>query len=115
MHSVEISVHPKLSGDFFFLCLVCVCVHVDVTVCIGDLLFVRWKAGVWCRTQVIDLYQVRGVETVRQCVAADISKLKVFFLDYGFTKGITVTRCVFVCVCVTEFLFIRYSILAYIM
>ncbi|XP_031421936.1 RING finger protein 17 isoform X2 [Clupea harengus] len=57
----------------------------------GDLLFVRWKAGVWCRTQVIDLYQVRGVETVRQCVAADISKLKVFFLDYGFTKGITVT------------------------
>ncbi|XP_041953241.1 RING finger protein 17 isoform X2 [Alosa sapidissima] len=56
----------------------------------GDLLFVRWKPGLWCRAQVLDLFQVRNEEAVRQCLATDIASLKVFFLDYGFIKGLTI-------------------------
>ncbi|XP_062396877.1 RING finger protein 17 [Sardina pilchardus] len=57
----------------------------------GEVLFVRWKPGLWCRAQVQDLFEARHEDVVRQCLAADIGSLKVFFLDYGFMKGITIS------------------------
>ncbi|KAL7866157.1 hypothetical protein SRHO_G00114040 [Serrasalmus rhombeus] len=53
----------------------------------GVLVLVRWKDDVWCRAVVCELFQNGCLESVTQCPAAEVARLRVFFQDYGFSKG----------------------------
>ncbi|XP_036430958.1 RING finger protein 17 [Colossoma macropomum] len=55
----------------------------------GVLVFVRWKDDAWCRAMVCELFQKGCLESVSQCPAAEVARLRVFFQDYGFSKGLT--------------------------
>ncbi|KAI4883302.1 hypothetical protein NFI96_024399 [Prochilodus magdalenae] len=55
----------------------------------GGLVFVRWKDDVWCRALVCELFQEGCLESVSRCPAAEVACLRVFFQDYGFSKGLS--------------------------
>ncbi|XP_053090427.1 RING finger protein 17 isoform X2 [Pangasianodon hypophthalmus] len=57
----------------------------------GALVFVKWKNDVWCRAVVCELIQKGCLECVTHCSANDVARLEVFFLDYGFSKGLTIS------------------------
>lgn len=59
--------------------------------CEGALVFVKRKDGIWCRATVSELIQKGHLESVTQCSANDVARLEVFFIDYGFSKGFTVS------------------------
>lgn len=54
-------------------------------------MFVKWKDEVWCRAMVCELIQKGCLECVNQCSANDVARLEVFFIDYGFSKGFTIS------------------------
>ncbi|KAL2104300.1 hypothetical protein ACEWY4_001168 [Coilia grayii] len=60
------------------------------TISKGDLLFAFCPLGGWYRVEVLEVYQSGAGEIVRQCKAADVFRLKVFFLDHGFQKTLSV-------------------------
>ncbi|KAF7709854.1 hypothetical protein HF521_016704 [Silurus meridionalis] len=57
----------------------------------GALVFVKRKDNVWCRAEVRELIQKGCLECVTQCSASDVAHLEVFFLDYGYSKGLTIS------------------------
>ncbi|KAK2850477.1 hypothetical protein Q7C36_009260 [Tachysurus vachellii] len=57
----------------------------------GSLVFVKWKEDVWYRAVVCELFQKGCLDCVSQCSANDVARLEVFFSDYGFFKGLTVS------------------------
>ncbi|XP_071779829.2 RING finger protein 17 [Centroberyx gerrardi] len=54
----------------------------------GSMVFMKWKEGVWCRVSVAEVFQSGCVEAVGACPITRLARLRVFFLDYGFTKNI---------------------------
>ncbi|XP_023259049.1 RING finger protein 17 [Seriola lalandi dorsalis] len=56
----------------------------------GSMILVKWKEGLWCRTSVVELLQVGCAEAVKTCKVSQLATVRVFFLDYGFTKSITI-------------------------
>ncbi|KAI5628523.1 RING finger protein 17, partial [Silurus asotus] len=57
----------------------------------GALVFVKRKDNVWCRAEVHELIQKGCLECVTQCSASDVAHLEVFFIDYGYSKGLTIS------------------------
>ncbi|XP_052004314.1 RING finger protein 17 [Xyrauchen texanus] len=57
---------------------------------IGSLLFVWWKEDVWCRVTVTELFQKECFQSVTKCPASEVTRLCVYFQDYGFTKGLAI-------------------------
>lgn len=55
-----------------------------------SLLFVWWKMDMWCRVKVTELFQKECIQNVPKCLASDVSSLCFFFMDYGFSKGLTI-------------------------
>ncbi|XP_075334657.1 RING finger protein 17 [Odontesthes bonariensis] len=56
----------------------------------GSLIFVRWKEGLWSRSTMIEVFQTGSVTAVKACPVTQLSSMRVFFPDYGFTKSITI-------------------------
>ncbi|XP_035378869.1 RING finger protein 17 [Electrophorus electricus] len=57
----------------------------------GMMVFVRSKEEVWCRALVCELFQKGCLESVSQCPISEVARLQVFFQDYGFSKGLTIS------------------------
>lgn len=64
----------------------CVCVHT------GSVLFVYWKEDVWYRVTVTELFQKECFQSVTKCLASEVSRLRVHFQDFGFSKCFSVPR-----------------------
>ncbi|KAI3356062.1 hypothetical protein L3Q82_017326 [Scortum barcoo] len=60
------------------------------TVEIGSIIFGMWKEGLWCRARVVEVLQNGCVEAVKSCPVTQLSCIRVFFLDYGVTKSLTI-------------------------
>ncbi|XP_040913538.1 RING finger protein 17 [Toxotes jaculatrix] len=60
------------------------------TVETGSMIFVKWEEGLWCRASVVEVSQCGCVEAVKACKVAQLASIRVFFLDNGLTKSITV-------------------------
>jgi len=58
----------------------------------GSLIFVYWKEDVWCRVTVTELFQKERFQSVTKCLASEVSRLCVYFEDYGFSKGLSIPR-----------------------
>ncbi|XP_067300010.1 RING finger protein 17 isoform X2 [Pseudorasbora parva] len=56
----------------------------------GSVLFVYWKENVWCRVTVTELFQKECFQSVTKCLASEVSRLRVHFQDYGFSKGFSI-------------------------
>uniref|UniRef100_A0A8C1DMD7 Ring finger protein 17 n=1 Tax=Cyprinus carpio carpio TaxID=630221 RepID=A0A8C1DMD7_CYPCA len=56
----------------------------------GSMLFIYWKEDMWCRVIVTELFQKECFHSVTKCLASEVSRLSVYFQDYGFSKGISV-------------------------
>ncbi|TRY97078.1 hypothetical protein DNTS_027273, partial [Danionella cerebrum] len=56
----------------------------------GSVLFVHWKEDVWCRVKVTELFQKGCLQSVTKCCAAEVTRLCVYFLDYGFSKCLSI-------------------------
>ncbi|XP_056611045.1 RING finger protein 17 isoform X1 [Triplophysa dalaica] len=55
-----------------------------------SLLFVWWKMDTWCRGKVTELFQKGCIQNVPKCLASEVSRVCFFFLDHGFSKGLTI-------------------------
>ncbi|XP_074550284.1 RING finger protein 17 [Halichoeres trimaculatus] len=60
------------------------------TVGTGLVIFVRQEEGLWCRGRVVEISQIGRVETVRACLASQLAGLRVFLIDCGKSKGLTI-------------------------
>lgn len=58
----------------------------------GSLIFVKWNQDFWCRANVVEIMQKGCMEAVKVCPVNQLASIQVFFLDYGFTKSITIQR-----------------------
>ncbi|XP_059355870.1 RING finger protein 17-like isoform X2 [Carassius carassius] len=56
----------------------------------GDMLFIYWKEDMWCRVTVTELFQKECFQSVNKCLASEVSRLCVYFQDFGFSKGISI-------------------------
>nr|XP_046259663.1 RING finger protein 17 isoform X1 [Scatophagus argus] len=56
----------------------------------GSMIFVKWKEGLWGRATVVEVLQNGCVEAVKACPVNQLATVRVFFLDYGLTKSITI-------------------------
>ncbi|XP_077073070.1 RING finger protein 17 isoform X4 [Siphateles boraxobius] len=56
----------------------------------GSMIFVYWKEDVWCRVTVTELFQKERFQSVTKCLALEVSRLCVYFQDYGFSKGFSI-------------------------
>uniref|UniRef100_A0A8C6M4I4 Tudor domain-containing protein n=1 Tax=Nothobranchius furzeri TaxID=105023 RepID=A0A8C6M4I4_NOTFU len=56
----------------------------------GSLVFVKWEDAQWCRTRVAEVFQRGRNEAVNTCPVTQLASLRVFYLDYGFTKNIPI-------------------------
>lgn len=58
----------------------------------GFMIFVKLKEGLWCRASVVEVLQNGCVEAVKACPVDQLASIRVFFLDYGLTKSISIQR-----------------------
>ncbi|XP_021162995.2 RING finger protein 17 [Fundulus heteroclitus] len=56
----------------------------------GSMIFVKRKEVLWCRSRVVEVFQKGCVKAVKACPVTQLTSLRVFFPDYGFTESITV-------------------------
>ncbi|ROI57083.1 RING finger protein 17 [Anabarilius grahami] len=56
----------------------------------GSVLFVYWKEDVWYRVTVTELFQKECFQSVTKCLASEVSRLRVHFQDFGFSKCFSV-------------------------
>eukprot|EP00064_Thunnus_orientalis_P004775 superscaffoldBa00000447_g4787 len=56
----------------------------------GSTVFVKSKEGLWCRASVVEVIQNDCGEAVKACPVTQLASVRVFFLDYGLTKTITI-------------------------
>ncbi|KAI2660677.1 RING finger protein 17 [Labeo rohita] len=56
----------------------------------GSMLFFCWKEDMWCRVTVTELFQRECFQSVTKCLASEVSRLSIYFQDYGFAKGISI-------------------------
>ncbi|XP_059198689.1 RING finger protein 17 isoform X2 [Centropristis striata] len=61
------------------------------TVETGSRIFVKWE-GLWCRASVVEVMQNGCVEAIKACPVTELASVRVFCLDYGFTKSFTIQR-----------------------
>uniref|UniRef100_A0A3Q2Z490 Tudor domain-containing protein n=1 Tax=Hippocampus comes TaxID=109280 RepID=A0A3Q2Z490_HIPCM len=52
----------------------------------GVFIFFFFKSGLWCRTSVLEVFQNGCNSSVDVCPVDQVSRICVFFIDYGFTK-----------------------------
>ncbi|XP_063353651.1 RING finger protein 17 [Pelmatolapia mariae] len=55
-----------------------------------SLIFVKWNEGDWCRARVVEVLQKGSLEPVKTCAVTQLASIRVFFLDHGLTKSITI-------------------------
>uniref|UniRef100_UPI0037E8DC3E RING finger protein 17 n=1 Tax=Semicossyphus pulcher TaxID=241346 RepID=UPI0037E8DC3E len=60
------------------------------TVETGSEIFVKQKEGLWCRGRVVEVKQNGCVEAVSACPVPQISSIRVFFIDHGLTRNLTI-------------------------
>ncbi|XP_077392521.1 RING finger protein 17 [Festucalex cinctus] len=58
----------------------------------GTMVLAKGNQGLWCRTNVMALFQNVGNDSVEVCPAEQLGHICVFFVDYGFTKSMTIER-----------------------
>lgn len=71
------------------------CCHSDYCACVspsGSTVFVKWKEGMWCRATLTELFQRGHLDPVRSCPVPELHRVRVYFQDYGFCKGIALQR-----------------------
>lgn len=56
------------------------------------MIFAKWAAGLWCRAAIVELQQHGCAEAVKFCWVNQLANIKVFFIDYGLTRSISVLR-----------------------
>ncbi|KAM9342298.1 RING finger protein 17 [Pholidichthys leucotaenia] len=56
----------------------------------GLLIFVKLENGLWCRARVVEVLQIGYENAVKACPVTQLASVKVFFLDLGMTKCITI-------------------------
>uniref|UniRef100_A0A4W6DQE7 Ring finger protein 17 n=1 Tax=Lates calcarifer TaxID=8187 RepID=A0A4W6DQE7_LATCA len=56
----------------------------------GSMIFVKWKEELWCRASVVEILQNGCMEGVKACKVTQLASIRVFYLDYGLTKTITI-------------------------
>ncbi|KAM7380101.1 hypothetical protein PAMP_003418 [Pampus punctatissimus] len=66
------------------------CFSSNDTLKTGSTVFVKWNEGLWCRASVIEVFQNDCGEAVKACPVTQLASIRVFFLDYGLTKSITI-------------------------
>ncbi|XP_067460458.1 RING finger protein 17 isoform X1 [Thunnus thynnus] len=66
------------------------CFSSSDTVETGSTVFVKSKEGLWCRASVVEVIQNDCGEAVKACPVTQLVSVRVFFLDYGLTKTITI-------------------------
>ncbi|KAM7406894.1 hypothetical protein PAMA_002879 [Pampus argenteus] len=80
-----------LSKKIYHLCCKdSCCFSSNDTLETGTTVFVKWNEGIWCRASVIEVFQNDCGEAVKACPITQLASIRVFFLDYGLTKNITV-------------------------
>ncbi|XP_054643204.1 RING finger protein 17 [Dunckerocampus dactyliophorus] len=62
------------------------------TVETGSVIFAKGKDGLWCRANVLELFQNGHEGTVDVCPVSQLSSVQIFFTDYGFTENISMER-----------------------
>nr|XP_004573086.1 RING finger protein 17 [Maylandia zebra] len=55
-----------------------------------SLICVKWNEGHWCRARVVEVLQKGSLEPVKTCAVTQLASIRVFFLDHGLTKSITI-------------------------
>ncbi|XP_044072779.1 RING finger protein 17 isoform X2 [Siniperca chuatsi] len=60
------------------------------TVETGSMIFVTLKEGLWCRGSVVEILQKGCVEAVKSCPVTQLASIRVFFVDYGLIKSLTI-------------------------
>lgn len=56
------------------------------------MIFAKWAAGFWCRAAIVELQQHGCEEAVKFCWVNQLANIKVFFIDYGLTRSISILR-----------------------
>lgn len=56
----------------------------------GSVVFVKWKEGLWCRANVIEVFQKGFTEAVKCCPADQLASVQVFCMDYGVTETVNI-------------------------
>ncbi|XP_031169903.1 RING finger protein 17 [Sander lucioperca] len=56
----------------------------------GSMIFAKCKKDHWCRASVAEVLRKGCVEAVKVCPATELASIRVFFLDYGFCKILTI-------------------------
>lgn len=58
----------------------------------GSGIFVKWREGLWCRATIVELLARGCAESVTACSVKLLANIKVFFIDDGPTKSISIQR-----------------------
>ncbi|CAG08247.1 unnamed protein product [Tetraodon nigroviridis] len=56
----------------------------------GSMIFVQWKKGLWCRANVIKVFQKGFTGAVNCCPADQLASVQAFCVDYGLTETVTI-------------------------
>ncbi|XP_074513953.1 RING finger protein 17 [Sebastes fasciatus] len=59
------------------------------TVETGSMIFVKWREGLWSRATVVEILQNGCVEAVKSCPVTQLANIRVFFLDCGLGRTLT--------------------------
>nr|XP_057938997.1 RING finger protein 17 isoform X3 [Doryrhamphus excisus] len=59
------------------------------TVETDSVIFAKGKGGLWCRANVLQVFQNGRAGTVAVCPVSQLSSVQIFFTDYGFTENIS--------------------------
>lgn len=54
------------------------------------MIFVKWKEGLWCRANVLEVFQKGFTEAVKCCPADQLASVQVFCLDSGVTETVNI-------------------------
>lgn len=54
------------------------------------MIFVKWKEGLWCRANVLKVFQKGFTEAVKCCPAYQLASVQVFCIDSGSTETVTI-------------------------
>ncbi|XP_048878270.1 RING finger protein 17 isoform X1 [Brienomyrus brachyistius] len=57
----------------------------------GSTVFVRWKENVWYRAVLTEIFKNEQDKPVNRCSASTVSKVHVFFQDYGFSEQVSLS------------------------
>ncbi|XP_034417580.1 RING finger protein 17 [Cyclopterus lumpus] len=60
------------------------------TVETGSLIFVKSEEGVWCRANLVEVFQIGCVEAVKTCQVSQLARVLVFLLDSGLGQSLVI-------------------------